>query len=172
MGKLNFRLAIPLQCLVLSLAMVLVFPGAYTGKSLRGISGVTVQMDSSEKFMEYANTTKARFKMYAELTLRKYRVKTGAYEDMGPLPGILRITIQTGDPLPSGIVYLVHVDFHRSIKLPHLPQSENEDNQTFRTSVWNSFAYGIADGSLLKGEVRERMDELVERFVNDLLSVN
>ncbi len=168
MSKINLRLAIPLQCLIFSLAMVLAFPGTYAKeKSLRSISCVEVLMASGKNFLELAHATKDQFQGYAELTLRQYGVRVGDCEEYAHL----WIQIQAIKPGPY--VFMVGAEVYRSVELAYIPKAKNEDDQRFPAPVYTNFVYGsVSPYDSLREHVRNSMDELVEVFVNDLLAVN
>ena len=188
MSKINLRLAVPLQCLVLGLAMVSVLAGKTAReKALADMLGLELIVALDEDVKKATGMTRGQITDHVELQLSKYGVDF--HEPYGNQlgGGNLRISVEVLETSNSGYAFMVEINLYFGVMLSdgflidafvdkerarlmgrsvsgHVIKTSYEElkDNRFLANVYRTTDFGLApNATALKGQVYHFIEQAI-----------
>ena len=138
-------------------------PGAEADAALRGVSSLSVVVDSRDRDLRSAGVTAQNLKSNAEVTLRSAGIKVVSPEPHSPYLHII-VTLRRA-PDTSLYAFWIEVSFKQAATLRRDP------SVWVTATTWSTGVVGaVSDGRLQ--DVRAVVLDYVSAFANDLLVAN
>ena len=151
-----------------TLSLALASDDEYSRKSLVGLQGVQVLVESLDPQVEQAGLTKAAIQTDVELKLRLAGIRVLTREEMLKTPGFPTLYINA-NVLPSGERW----GFSESVQLEQaVILSRDSSISLLNTATWSVQGVGTAGPSTIGRYVRDQIKDRVDEFINAYLSAN
>jgi len=137
-------------------------------KSLRGLWGVGVLIEDLHPNAKKAGLTKSQLQTDVEVELRKAGIPVLTEDERLKTPGrpVLYVNVNSIDSSEGFYVYNIKVDLRQLVDL-----RRNRSIGNFATT-WNREHVAGVGKSYFKQDVREKVRDYVNIFINDYLTVN
>ena len=161
------------KCIIMTVLFFLVanvYAQRGTGKieSLRGLKGVYVFVEYLYPDIEKDGLRKDSIQTDVVLKLQLAGIKVLTRKEFVKEPGrpYLYINVNSVKNESFSYVYYIEVDLIQKVFLARDPKT-----RTFGTTTWRKVGMGIV-GEQKADDIRDNIKDLVDKFINDYLSVN